>query len=420
MSKIHEILPQHAVDALPSLECEYLAEQLWVHAQNLINAKAHVFAGGYITYNEATKEASVKLDSLDHEDVGDSNIIELTISYTNESLALTKIVFNERNPYSERVVENWSFEAKRSYAEDLESDPIPTRVRDALTRIFSTNTDRVSQGAALQELNSNPYLHEYIKTLVSTPLKNEELVKRVQFGLENSGIRDLAFDSYELYDNAKAYDTLQCMDWIYEVYNQQTPNKPFVLVNEHNQYIMLHVNENKDDRLEGTKVEVYTGSLDKNPIEVGVEVYHGLSKVKRQRTLDTFMQHEDAQTYYQSLDFEVPLDEKLVQRPFWNVLNNATQWRPATELDIKQWLTLDPPEDMEPDGNGQNLLDMYCAAQETWLQLWKEYPNGLAAFNTADTLYDVGDQERVNYLFTKLIESTMEPSKTNSSELSLG
>ena len=65
MPNIQDILPLHAVDSLPNLEWEYLAEQLWVHAQNFIATGVRVFAGGIVMYNDEIKEATLKVDSLD-------------------------------------------------------------------------------------------------------------------------------------------------------------------------------------------------------------------------------------------------------------------------------------------------------------------------------------------------------------------
>ena len=173
------------------------------------------------------------------------------------------------------------------------------------------------------------------------------------------------------------------------------------MINEQDQYILLHVNENKDDRLSGTKVEVYTGDLKETPLEVGVEIYHGLSKVKRQRTRENFMTSNEEQTYCQSVDFEPPTTEDFA-RPFWNALNHASVWRPATEKDIAKWLELSPPPETPRDGNNQNLLDMYNSAKDTWLQSWRDFPLGAQISQTADALYNPEDPARLNYLVEQL------------------
>lgn len=164
----------------------------------------------------------------------------------------------------------------------------------------------------------------------------------------------------------------------------------------------MHVNENKDDTLFGTKVEIYTGDLKNTPLEVGVEVYHGLSKVKRQRTLENFMTSNEVQTYSQSLDFEPPAEEGHCQRPSWNSLNDSSMWRPATEKDIAKWLELPPPSETPRDGNDQNLLDMYNSAKETWLQSWRDFPLGAQVSGAADALYNPEDLERLDYIVAQL------------------
>ncbi len=406
MPNIQEILPPPAVESLPNLEWEYLAEQLWVHAQNFIATGVHVFAGGIVTYAHEAKEATLKLDSLDQFKTGKNSIIEMVVSYKNEDefeLKMLTVSKDQTTPYSEIEVENWSFDARRSYVGDIESDPYMTGQRVALERLSRMADNTLEQNvAALDELNDYTYFHEYIETLASKHGKDPDFWQRLHFGLTRSGAIDLTSDYVDVTESPETYDRLHAMDWLYQLYNSQTPNKPYILINEQDQYIMLHVNENKDDRLFGNKVEIYTGDLKETPLEVGVEIYHGLSRVKRQRTRENFMTSNEEQTYSQSVDFEPPTSEDCCPRPFWNALNHASAWRPATEKDIAKWLELSPPAETPRDGNNQNLLDMYNSAKDTWLQSWRNFPLGEQISKTADSLYDPEDPARLNYLVEQL------------------
>lgn len=406
MTEIKEILPPHAVNALPNLDWEYVAEQLWVHSQNFINTGVHVFAGGVVIYNDEQKEATVKLNSLRDSSTNATSIIELTISYNDKNNPeLTKLFIpdSQTNAYSEDTIEDWSFNARKAYHASLESDPYVETLRVALTMMPNFDSNTLEQNRAmLNELNSANYFHEHIQAFMQKHANDTDFWKRLAFGFDKSGIIALQTDGMDVTYSPDSYDELQAMDWAYELYDRQTPNKPYIVVNEHDQYMMLHVDENKHDRYFATKVEIYTGNLHDTPLEVGVEVYDALSKVKRQRTLDNFMNVENTQMQSKSLKFEPPKDEDRVQRPFWNTLNTSTTWRPATEDDIAKWLAVTPPQETERDGNNQNLLDMYNSAKETWLSAWREYPAGLAASNTADTLYNAEDPDRLDYLVNQL------------------
>ena len=406
MPNIQDILPLHAVDSLPNLEWEYLAEQLWVHAQNFIATGVRVFAGGIVMYNDEIKEATLKVDSLDKYKTGQRSIIEMIVSYKNENeFELKKLTVSKEQTtaYPDMDVENWSFDARRSYVGDIESNSYMTGLRMALGRLARMDANTLEQNAtAVAELNDVPYFQEYLQTLVYKHAESPDFWNRLHFGLSKSGAMDLVSDYIDVTESSETYDRLQAMDWVYQLYNRQTPNKPYILINEHEQYILMHVNENKDDTLFGTKVEIYTGDLKNTPLEVGVEVYHGLSKVKRQRTLENFMTSNEVQTYSQSLDFEPPAEEGHCQRPSWNSLNDSSMWRPATEKDIAKWLELPPPSETPRDGNDQNLLDMYNSAKETWLHSWRDFPLGAQVSGAADALYNPEDLERLDYIVAQL------------------
>lgn len=405
MPEIQEILPPHAVASLPHSDWEYLAEKLWAHSQHFINTGAHIFSGGVIVYDKNTNEATVKLDSLTHPSIGASSIIELIISYDDKgAMALKKLVIpKDHTAFSERQVEDWSFNAGRTYIPDIESEPFSASLRIALERLSTHDQNSPEQKfAILNELNDFAYFHEYISEYAQKHRNDADAWKRLQFVFSKSGIIDLVSDYVDVTESPESYDRLQAMDWLYNLYDRQTPNKPYMLVNEHDQYILLHVDENKDNRLPGTKVEFYTGDLVNTPIEVGVEIYHALPKVKRQRTLANFMTTNEEQTYSQGLSFDNTDSEDRVQRPSWGMLSSATTWRPATEIDMAKWLSLTPPPALPRDGNDQNLLDMYNSAKETLLKSWLDYPAGLAASQTADTLYNPEDADRTEYLATQL------------------
>ena len=400
MPKIKRTLPPHAVDALPNLKLASLAKQLWVHAQHLIAVGAHVFPGGIVVYDDKNKEAVVKLDSLDRTKNGIASIMELSVSYEkSNAFELKTLSIPETNgaSYVDWQIEHWSYNTTKIYTEDIESAPEAARLQVALERLsrFDTNTQEQNI-AVLETLRNVDYFHEHVEAFVSKNEGHPDFWKRLHFGFEKSGTIGLAGDNYDVTQTSQTYDELQAMDWLYELYDRQTPNKPHILVNEHDQYILVHINENKDERLAGTKVEVYAGDLRDTPIAVGVEVYHALSK--ETRTLAGFMTNGNEQMYSQRVNVEPIEQEGIAEQPFWDALNRATQWRPATEKDIARWLELPPPSETPRDGNNQNLLDMYNSAKETWLQSWRDYPLGAQVSGAADALYNPEDPARLDYL----------------------